>query len=127
MSELGEELASFPVLSRTHLEVIAAAPAERRAQVVSAVREGRSTYAIRERGESTRVALEAAAPAAPTAQGPLAGVDPGRLGEVSKALGASPDETLAFALELLTVLWRSGPDRVSGSFAAWRPRVKVAS
>ena len=121
--ELLTELARFPVLSRTHLEVIAAAPEERRAEIVAAVRAGRSTYAIRERRESSRVALEAPSPVT----APPAGVDPGRLGEVARALGASHDETLAFALELLTVLWRSGPDRVSGSFAAWRPRVKVAS
>ena len=129
VSELPEELLSelgrFAFLSRTHLEVIAAAPLERREAVVAAVREGRSTYAIRARRESSRVALEAAAPALPVATPP--GVDAGRLGEVSRALGASRDETLAFALELLMVLWRSGPDRVSGSFAAWRPRVKAAS
>jgi hypothetical protein len=131
VSELEEdllaELALFKVLSRTHLEVIAATPEERRALVLAAVRAGRSTYAIRARKESSRVALEA--PPAPVAA-PLAtppSVDASRLAEVSRALGASKDETLAFALELLMVLWRSGPDRVSGSFAAWRPRARAAS
>src|SRR5436190_2076502 len=51
--ELLSELASFERLSRTHLEVIATAPEERRSELVASAREGRSTYRLRERRETT--------------------------------------------------------------------------
>jgi len=130
------ELALLPRLSRTHLEVLATAPAERRLAVLEAVKQGRSTYRIRERRETTAVPLAnvplasstatassdaAPAPETPTSPAPLAAPTlPEPLALVGRALGATPEETLAFAAELLSVLWRSGPDRVEGSFEAFR-------
>lgn len=147
------ELAQLPRLSRTHLEVIATAPAERRPAVLEAVKQGRSTYRIRERRETTAVSLAttgsltasgpqtvpastatassdaapspetpAALPVAATtvAAAPAAPALPEPLAQVARALGATPDEALAFAAELVSVLWRSGPDRVEGSFEAFR-------
>lgn len=123
------ELASLPRLSRTHLEVLATAPAERRAAVLEAVKQGRSTYRIRDRHETTAVAFAApastattssdAAPAPETPAAPPASL-PAPLAEVARALGATPEEALAFAAQLVSVLWRSGPDRVEGSFEAFR-------
>src|SRR5581483_7466648 len=61
--DLLAELASFERLSRTHLEVIATAPPERRVELVAKVREGRSSYELRERRETTAVALAGTRPA----------------------------------------------------------------
>src|SRR5207302_11398266 len=52
-----EELKALPRRSRTHLEVLATAPEERRAELLAAVRAGSSTYRLRERRESTAVVL----------------------------------------------------------------------
>src|SRR5581483_675698 len=49
-----DELATFERLSRTHLEVLAAAPEERRGALLAQVRAGRSTYRLRARRETTR-------------------------------------------------------------------------
>ena len=129
--EVLSELAALPALSRTHLEVIATAPPERRTALIEGARAGRSTYAIRERRETTCVRLGAsAAPEARGTPGPLADTPgptsptpgPGdeRLLAVAAALGASPDEAAAFAAELLAVLWRSNRERVLGSFEAFQ-------
>src|SRR5581483_11240018 len=48
-----DELATFERLSRTHLEVLAAAPEERRGALLAQVRAGRSTYRLRARRETT--------------------------------------------------------------------------
>ncbi len=127
-----EELARLPRLSRTHLEVLATAPPERRGEVLDAVKSGRSTYRVRGRRETTAVET-APAPAPVEAPPPKAAemppvappMDP-RVAEVARALGASPEEMQAFANELLLVLWRSGRDRVEGSFAAFRASRTVA-
>jgi ParB-like chromosome segregation protein Spo0J len=108
--ELLGELASFERLSRTHLEVIATAPSERRSELIAAIREGRSTYRLRERRETTAVPVEGP---------PVAPADPGAL-SLAASLGTSPEETQAFALELLSVLMRSSPERVHASLAAFR-------
>jgi ParB-like chromosome segregation protein Spo0J len=132
--EVLSELASLPSLSRTHIEVLATAPPERRGQLLDAVRSGRSTYRLRDRRETTAVetsAVEtAAAPVAPVVEAtppappaaPAAASTPSdpRLAEVARALGATEEETRAFANELLLILWRSGRDRVEGSFAGFR-------
>jgi hypothetical protein len=39
---------------------------------------------------------------------------------VARELGATPEEALAFASELLLVLWRSGRGRVEESFRAFK-------
>jgi hypothetical protein len=112
--ELLLELAKLPRLSRTHVEVIATAPPERRAAVIDAIKSGSSTYKIRDRRETTSVALEAPSTSTPSAAGE------GALAPIARALASSPEETLAFASELLLVLWRSGRDRVEESFRAFR-------
>jgi hypothetical protein len=134
--ELLDELATFERLSRTHLEVIATAPPERRSELVSLVREGRSTYRIRERRETTAVAIaprpEASAPPGgplvsqgePSDKGqgepaPEPAPDPKTLA-LSRRLGATPEETRDFALELLSVLLRSSPERVRSSLEQFR-------
>lgn len=109
-----DALAALPSLSRTHLEVIATAPAERRAALIEAVRAGRSTYRLRDRRESTRVQLASEEQAPPPKTMEVA------TSEIARALGATDEEAAAFAAELLLVLWRSGRDRVEGSFAAFR-------
>jgi len=103
--ELLSELASFERLSRTHLEVLATAPSERRAELLASVREGRSTYRLRDRRETT--AVQVGSQAEP--QDPL-----------GRALGASAEETQAFALELLSLLMKSSPERVRSSLAQFR-------
>ena len=118
--ELLDELATLPRLSRTHLEVLATVPVERRAEIVAGIKTGRSTYRLRERRETTAVELAPSKPAEATT-----GVDPalvGLLGPVARELGASPEEAVAFASELLLVLWRSGRGRVEESFRAFRSR-----
>ena len=111
------ELAKFERLSRTHLEVIATAPSERRQELLASVREGRSTYALRDRRETTAVRLEAPAPAPPAPTAPP--VDP-RAQALATKLGTSPEETQSFALELLSVLLRGSPDRVRASLEQFR-------
>lgn len=150
--ELLDELASFERLSRTHLEVIATAPSERRPELLARVREGRSTYSLRERRETTAVAIaapEAAKSTAPERSGyptpsaersgyPTASPAPERVPspapsvpppsmyedprarELARRLGATPEETHAFALELLAALLRGSPDRVRSSLAQFR-------
>jgi hypothetical protein len=123
--ELLRELASFERLSRTHLEVIATAPPERRSELVSKVREGRSTYRLRERRETTAVAAfrpaeAVAAPVeAPREAIPEPAGDPRTLG-LARTLGATAEETRDFALELLSVLLRSSPERVRASLSQFR-------
>ncbi|HZV03043.1 MAG TPA: hypothetical protein VFF73_40425 [Planctomycetota bacterium] len=112
--ELLSELATFERLSRTHLEVLATAPEERRRELVAAVREGRSTYTLRERRETTAVAV---ASPAPTATGPE---ESGRAADLARELGSTPEETRDFALELLSVLLRSSRERVRASLEQFR-------
>jgi len=109
-----DELASFERLSRTHLEVIATAPAERRPELVGHVRAGRSTYRIRTAARrppspSPAPRVETRAPRL-RSHGDGAGAD--RAPDLARALGASPAETRSFALELLGVLLESSPQRV---------------
>ncbi len=115
------ELASFERLSRTHLEVIATAPEERRPELLAQVREGRSTYRLRDRRETTAVPVAAPSPA-PTAPEAAAGPwEPdARTRELARVLGASPEETRDFALELLHALHKGSPGRVRASFAQFR-------
>lgn len=128
-AELRAELASLEKLSRTHLEVVATAPAEQRPAILAAIREGRSTYRIRDRREST--AVTPAVHPEPSTQGEPLRVSPfaqdERLKEVARALGASDEETLAFAAELLLILWRQSRSRVEASFAAFRVPRNVAT
>lgn len=114
-----EELASFERLSRTHLEVIATAPEERRTEVLAQVRAGRSTYRIRDRRETTAVAVSSPAPpeAAVTPASPE--IDP-RAHDLARTLGASPEETQDFALELLGALFKGSPGRVRESLEQFR-------
>jgi len=112
-AELLRELASFERLSRTHLEVIAAASPEKRPALLEAVRRGGSTYRLRDRKE--RIA-RGASPAPPSPEPPA----PPRGVELARALGASPEETGAFALELLSVLLRDSRARVRASFESFR-------
>jgi hypothetical protein len=116
--ELLSELASFERLSRTHLEVLATAPEERRGELVSAMKEGRSTYELRARRETTAVAL---APSPAPSPGPEAAPDP-RARELARELGSTPEETRDFALELLSVLLRSSRERVRSSLEQFRAR-----
>jgi hypothetical protein len=115
--DLLHELASLPELSRTHLEVIATAPPERREDLLADLRSG--TYRLRALRESSCVAFEAAP--APEAT-PVPTPEVPRLAEVERALGATREEAAAFAVELLLVLVRSGPERVLASFQAFRTR-----
>jgi ParB-like chromosome segregation protein Spo0J len=114
--ELLSELASFERLSRTHLEVLATAPEERRRELVSAVREGRSTYTLRERRETTAVSL------APPPPAPEPVAEEGRAALLARELGSTPQETRDFALELLSVLLRSSRERVRASLEQFRAR-----
>jgi hypothetical protein len=114
--DLLSELARFERLSRTHLEVIAAAPLERRSEVLAQVKAGRSTYRLRDRRETVAVPL--AAPAGP-AVATEATSDP-RARALAGTLGASEAETRAFALELLSVLMKSSPERVRASLVQFR-------
>jgi ParB-like chromosome segregation protein Spo0J len=124
--ELLSELASFERLSRTHLEVIATAPPERRSELVSWAREGRSTYRIRERRETTAVKVSPPSEPTPGAATPPAQVQgepesvPSRVSALARALDATPEETRDFALELLSVLLRSSPGRVRSSLEQFR-------
>jgi hypothetical protein len=125
-----DALARLPRLSRTHLEVLATAPPERRSELLDAVRSGRSTYRLRDRRETTGVRLGArpepdpGSPSSDTQGSAVAATaDRAPLAEVARSLRASPDETLAFASELLWVLWRSGPERVEASFRAFRAKI----
>jgi len=115
--ELLAELATFERLSRTHLEVLATAPEERRREVFAAVKAGRSTYTLRERRETTAVAL--APSPAPAASAPE---ESGRAAVLGRELGATPDETRDFALELLSVLLRSSRERVRASLEQFRSK-----
>jgi hypothetical protein len=125
-----DELGQLPRLSRTHLEVLATAPPERRGELLEAVRSGRSTYRLRDRRETTSVPVGAPAAHASPGTSPDCGAgtavavldDRGPLAQVARELAASPDETLAFASELLLVLWRSGRERVEASFRAFRAK-----
>lgn len=132
--EVLSELERLPHLSRTHLEVLAAAPLERRPALLDAVREGRSTYSLRSRTErSARVAFsqeekpvfsqeekQAPCPAPPAPEPPARRAIDARLEAVARSLEASPEETLAFAGELLLVLWKSNPRRVLESFESFK-------
>ncbi len=118
------ELAAFERLSRTHLEVIATAPEERRQELLAQVRAGRSTYRLRDRRETTAVALSAPPPATepappPSPPVPTAEHDP-RAAALARALGASVAETRAFSLELLSVLLAGSPGRVRASLEQFR-------
>ncbi len=115
--ELLGELARFERLSRTHLEVIATAPSERREELLASVREGRSTYALRDRRETTAVRLDA--PLEPSPAPAPVPFDP-RAQALATKLGTSPEETQSFALELLSVLLRGSPDRVRASLEQFR-------
>jgi len=116
--ELLRGLAAFERLSRTHLEVIATAPAERRGELVSQAREGRSTYRLRDRRETMAVAVGATVEATPAPVSETA-ADPRTLA-LARTLGATAEETRAFALELLSVLLRSSPERVRASLEQFR-------
>src|SRR5690349_13747926 len=71
--ELLSELEGLRQLSRTHLEVLAAAPPERRPAILLAIRSGESTYRLRERRESTGPLPDGPrAPCEPRAVGPEA-------------------------------------------------------
>jgi hypothetical protein len=113
-----DELASFERLSRTHLEVIATAPEERRRELLDQVRAGQSTYRLRDRRETTSTA--ALPPDAPSVASPPE-PDP-RARELARALGATAEETRAFALELLAVLLQGSPGRVRASLEQFRAR-----
>lgn len=122
--ELLSELASFERLSRTHLEVIATAPSEKRADLLAKVREGRSTYRLRDRRETTVTPSPEPAPPEPPPSrepSPEPAPDP-RTRELARALGATPEETRDFALELLQVLLRGSPARVRASLEQFRGR-----
>jgi hypothetical protein len=129
-----EELASFERLSRTHLEVIATAPAERRPELIARVRAGRSTYSLRERRETTAVAvaagqttaIEAAADESEDEKNENDEPDP-RARELAQTLGASCEETRAFALELLSVLMKGSPERVKSSLEQFRAARRAPS
>jgi hypothetical protein len=106
------ELERLPSLSRTHLEVLAAAPVERREELVAALREGRSSYALRSMVE--RFERRAApSPALPVVGG-------GRVEAMARDLGATPEEAVAFSFELLSVLWKTSRSRVEASFESFR-------
>jgi hypothetical protein len=120
-----DELASFERLSRTHLEVLAAAPEERRGALLAEVRAGRSTYRLRERRERTGAPRSAASAAEGSRASPPA--EPARsaaaadaAAELGARLGASAEETRAFALELLSVLFAGSPGRVRSSLEQFR-------
>jgi hypothetical protein len=133
-----EELAAFERLSRTHLEVIATAPEERRPELIARAREGRSTYSLRERRETTAVAVAATPTTAietpeaegrdesPDEQNASAETDP-RARELADTLGASCEETRAFALELLSVLMKGSPERVRSSLEQFRAARRAPS
>jgi hypothetical protein len=107
--------------------VIATAPAERRGELVARAREGRSTYSLRERRETTAVAAGEATERADEDLDQEAGDEhEPRARELAQALGSSVAETRAFALELLSVLMRSSAERVKGSLEQFRAAQRPA-
>jgi hypothetical protein len=128
------ELASFERLSRTHLEVLAAADEEERPALLEQVRKGGSTYRLRAREERVaRVRAEtppadlSPAPASPPASTAAPAPEDPRACEIARELGSSPEEAGAFALELLSVLLRDSRARVRASFAQFRARRSTPS